>query len=132
MADLPNNPVPLENYPSASQDGQAIPLAAVRPIGSYYNNLPAGTATTVELPEDINLVSFFSSSKGTIILPGAEIAGAYQSQSFIFLPNVSYDLVLPRNIQIFILGEEGDEGEVIINLLMKWGQMRNIGSYYVS
>lgn len=128
MADLPNNPVPRENYPSASQDGLAIPLAAVRPIGSISLNLPGNSIRDIELPEDVNLVSLFSTSQGTLYLPNSTLSGDYQSNSFVFLPEVMYELVLDRTLQVSL----AEEGNLIINILMKWGQMRNIGSYYVS
>ncbi len=117
---VPSNPVPDEVYPSSSQDGQAIPLAVVRPLWSFEGELAAGATVGVELPLDVNLVSFYSeSSRGTL---------SFEGGSFIFLPGVMYELALPKEVSVTVRADS----EFFFNVLVKWGQLRNEGAYYAS
>lgn len=117
---IPSNPVPDELYPSASQDGQAIPLAVVRPLWSFEGTLTAGSTEEVELPLEVNLVSFYSEvSRGTL---------SFEGGSFIFLPGVMYELALPKQVTVAVRADS----EFFLNVLVKWGQLRNEGAYYAS
>lgn len=125
---MTSNSVPTDLYPSASQDGQAIPLAAVRPIGCYAGTLAALQDEAFSLPEEINLISFMATKKGFLKLSTAAQVENYRIDMFAFVPNVMYELVVTKDIFVQLL----EEGDVIINVLMKWGQLRNIGSYSAS
>lgn len=123
------NPVPDDVYPSATASGRAIPLDAARPIGFYRLN----QSSIVDLPEDVNLVSFFSTVNCTVGLSGEIESNGYMPNSFYALANVNYELILPKSIQVLV--EPDDEEapvQVIINLLQKWQQMDNLGKYYAS
>lgn len=124
---LPGNPVPEDVYALSSDKGEAIPLDVARPVGCLHYSGP-GTLG-VELAEDLNLVSMISQVRFTISY-GAEVAPVmgYSPRTFIGLPDVIYDLVLPKSFRLTL----HEPGEFIGNILQKWGQLRNIGSYYNS
>lgn len=122
------NPVPDDVYPSSTAAGLAIPLDVARPVGFYR----FFESSAVELPEDINLVSFFSSVNCTVGVAGAVEVNGYMPESFYALANVNYELILPKSIQVLLEAEEDEDKVVIINLLQKWQQMDNLGKYYSS
>lgn len=118
------NPVPDEAYPSATE-GEAIPLAAVRPIGSFVIQATANIAQDITLPEEVNLLSIYCKSAFLLKTPTSTSNGTYLSESFYGLSEVNYELVLPKDIIITTL----DDSLLVLNLLQKWGQLINIGSY---
>lgn len=125
------NPVPPEVYPSSSQDGQAIPLAAVRPAGSIRGTAIGGVHTDINLPEATNIITFYSATAGGIILTeddeNLEEYG-YTRGGFVFVPGVMYELVVG---EYFGLMADADT-TFIVNTLTKWAQLRNAGAYRAS
>lgn len=119
------NPVPDDVYVIATAEGADIPLAAVRPMGFYL--LDADYA--LNLPEDINLVSVWSNVDCKILFSGAVLNGKFEGPGFYALANVAYELILPKNIAVHL---QQTDGRVVINLLQKWQQMGNIGTYVSS
>lgn len=133
---MANNPVPVENYPSSSQDGEAIPLAAVRPLGCFSGAVTSSDPLLIELPEDINLISFYATTGGKLKhsreapeddgpIEARTVATPYEQGTFRFLPGVMYELVLAKYVVITV----STDADYFINVLLKWGQMRNEGSY---
>ena len=119
------NPVPDDVYVIATAEGRDIPLAAVRPLGFY--TLTADYA--LNLPEDVNLISFWSNVDCKILFSGAILNGNFQGPGFYALANVAYELIVPKEIAVHF---QSTGGRAVINLLQKWQQMTNLGTYVVS
>ena len=82
-----------------------------------------------QLTDDLNLISLYCTSIGLAYFnKGLPSSSTYKPDTFVFLPNIIYELAVPKN---FIVIPEVN-GTLIINELVKWGQLRNIGSYYNS
>lgn len=121
---MAQNPVPDDVYPSSTAAGAAIPLDAVRPLGYYV--FTADYA--FNLPEDVNLISFYSDVDCTVTFAGSTLNNQFTSNGFYALGGVAYELIVPMNVAVHFV----EPGKAIVNLLQKWQQMTNIGTYYAS
>lgn len=125
---LPANPVPEDLYPLATEGGVAIPLAVARPIGSYRLTLEAGVNKSITLGADYNIISIYSDKDGLLKLSTSTISGDLITDSFRFLAEVQYDLVVDKTITLLCT----EAAVITINVLRPWAQLGNHGRYSAS
>lgn len=125
---MAGNPVPDDVYPSSAANGNAIPLDTARPVGCIEFSPTVADSLDVVLADDVNLVNLVSTVKFSITYGSPIAVGAYTPRKFVGLPNVIYDLTLPKEFRITTSGS----GSFVGNLIQKWGQIKDLGSYYTS
>ena len=123
--------VPNDAYILGTNAGVAIPLSVARPLNSYLASLTASTPLTIEMPDDLNLVTLVSNHP-FILAIGEEIPEARESGwvmgTYLGDANVYYDFVLPKTITL----QADVSAEVKINTLTRWANIANEGVYVSS
>ena len=123
--------VPNDAYILGTNAGEPIPLAVARPLNSYLAALTADTPLTIEMPDDLNLVTLVS-NEPFILAIGEEIPVAlgtgWVMGTYLGDANVYYDFVLPKTITL----QAAAAAVVKINTLTRWANIANEGVYVSS
>lgn len=121
------NAVPDDVYPIASDKGEAIPLATVRPLGAIYEPDFQNTGpVTLTFLEEINLISIYTKGRAILRVGTQDAIGSYLTNTFVLHGGVQYELIVPTTC---FIDSTVPDNELIINVLERWSQLRNEGSY---
>lgn len=111
-------------YPFATEDSKIIPLDVIRPLSLVRKSFPAVGVSTLTIPADWKVASFFSSAGCFIQFAAAAVPNP-------LVDNTSYadTLFVPPNCMVTstvidgaatVVSFEGIAGSVIVQHIQKW------------
>lgn len=122
--------VPENAYVLGTQEGEPIPLAAARAKYSKSIGITASSTTDIVMPEEVNLVTFYSDAAFTITYLDTDLpaVAGWDTGAFVCISGIFYDMFVPKNIRVTGNGA----GTVIMNCLVRWAAISNEGKYIAS
>lgn len=126
--------LPDSVYPLASQQGAAIPLDVAKPIDGYKDTLAKDqtSAPYVLADSKFNVISVWCSQVAFLQTYATQKPGEPSPtiKTFYLIPNMLYDLIVEQNVTI--TNEGTDVATVILNHVLRWDQLYNMGAYGVT
>ena len=114
-----------EQYPLTTQDGTAIPLDIIRPLGLIYQTVSSSGWTTMTIPAGMELAMFKASEDCYVDLTGtvavAPVAGTHYP-SMLFVPRgfIVSSTVAPGTIKVRSVSVAG---QIFIQGIQKWAAL---------
>lgn len=122
--------VPENSFILGTMEGQAIPLSAARAKYSKQVTITNGSTVDIDMPEELNLVTFFGSADFEIVYLDSTLptVAGWDKETFRGVKGVFYDLITPARIRVVGRGS----GAVTMNCLVRWSAISNEGKYLSS
>lgn len=118
--------IPKEVYPLSTQDGDAIPLDVIRPLGVLVQAFVAGTGETIALPTGYPVVVIHADKAcfiGFDADPADLVDGAFLAD-ILYIPEASTITVsVPEGTTNISIMGQAEAGVAVIQMVQQWASI---------